>query len=217
MIKFLNDGMDSPEEMSKYEVIDLNTIITRITNYKHTKELLRLAQVVATKYEGCVPSTKQELLNMKVKDSVAGKIMQNVYGSTELVITLTFRKVMVALDMFDWEEYGAKTKDEVKMVDITADRVRASLLRWMPIGEKLAYQEAVEIVGNLLSKNTQGMWGLYTKILTQHFSSSEKKELVKMSESIMQFYNATRGTRKRPNPFAELEAPEEEVDASAAE
>ena len=53
------------------------------------------------KVGGVVPTDKAGLLEIGVDETVTRLLMQQVFGSTELVIGLHTRKLVCALDMFD--------------------------------------------------------------------------------------------------------------------
>ena len=99
--------------------------------------------------------------------------------------------------MVDWEETGATKKTEVKMVDLPASRVKKSLLRWLPLGEKAAFYDIMDSIGTLLSDQHIGMWGRVTSTINGHFCPKDKKLLMEMAESISQFYRATAGGGKK--------------------
>ena len=68
-----------------------------------------------------VPSTKEGLQALKVDETVASLLLQQVFGSTELVVGLHACKLVCALDLVDWEESGASLKQDVKMVKMPAE------------------------------------------------------------------------------------------------
>ena len=66
------------------------------------------------------------------------------------------RKLVCALYLFDWEESGAKAKDELKMSKIPGIHVRKSLSVWIPLGQGRAFQDAMEALGEALGSIKQG-------------------------------------------------------------
>ena len=56
------------------------------------------------------PTTLDELEDCGIDSVVARQLMQQVYGSTDIVIGLHTRKVVVALDLIDWEDLSAERK-----------------------------------------------------------------------------------------------------------
>ena len=101
--------------------------------------------------------------------------MQHVYASSELVITLDTRKVVVALDMVDWEEFGAKTKSAVLMSKVLEGKVRKSLRTWLPKGDGVHFHDTMDSIGRLVSARTLGDWGKIEKIIASHFSTKDKE------------------------------------------
>ena len=150
------------------------------------------------KVGGVVPTDKAGLLEIGVDETVTRLLMQQVFGSTELVIGLHTRKLVCALDMFDWEESGVSCKKDVKLVKIPAGHVTRSLTTWIPKGDGRTFQETMEGLGAAIGGNQIGFWGTLKSVINKHFSQKDKKELLEMATSIVQFYKATRsGGRRR--------------------
>lgn len=141
---------------------------------------------------GSVPTSKSELLAMGVDDTVASLLMQNVFGSTDIVVGLHARKIVVALDLFDWEDCGAEEKSEIKMVNVKAGTVKKSCKTWVPKGEHCNFHDVMDSIGTLLGADQKGVWGRVKGVINQHFSTKDKKDLTDMAERITQFYKATR-------------------------
>ena len=59
---------------------------------------------------GRVPETKAELKAAGLPDKLCDHFAQDVFGCTEIIPSLHLRKVLVALDMIDWESAGFKKK-----------------------------------------------------------------------------------------------------------
>ena len=147
--------------------------------------------------EGAFPCTLVELEEEGVDNIVARLVMQHVDGSNELVISLHCRKIVCALDMFDWEESGASKKDDIKMAKTSAKAVRNSLMTWLPRGEGRHFQEAVDGPGQAFATKKIGFWGKTKSTINKHYSPKDKKTLVGMLEDISRFYQATKsGGRK---------------------
>ena len=118
--------------------------------------------------------------------------MHGVFGSTDIFIGLHARKIVTALDFFDWEESGTSVKSEVKMQSITGKHVKESLKTWMPKGEARFFPELMESLGMLLGADTCGTYGKVKKVINQRFSPADKKTLVIMVDCIIQFYTSLR-------------------------
>ena len=146
---------------------------------------------------GTVPTAKDDLVALGVDETVARMMMQQVFGSTHLVIGLHTRKVLCALDMFDWEASGAVSKKDVKMAKITGDHVKRSLETWLPKVETRTFQYTMESIGEVIGKNPVGFWGKLKAIINKNFSAKDKKIVFDMVESILRFYKATKSGGRR--------------------
>jgi hypothetical protein len=136
-------------------------------------------ELVKPEYGRNVPTTKEELLEIGLDDHLASSLMQQVFGSTELVVGLNACKLMVALDLMDWEECGARAKQDVKMVSITSNSVVRSLATWLPKGDGVLFQDYVESFASAVGANAVGFWGKYKK-LAGHFNPKDKQLLLEM-------------------------------------
>ena len=188
------------EEMAGSTVAELQSHI----DPDDTKETVgTILHAVATQLHndgGTVPTTKDALVDCGVENIVARLLVHRVFGSTELVIGLHCRKVVCALDMFDWEESGANKKDSIKMARVPAGPVRSSLQAWLPKGQWQPFQEALDSLGRVVGANEVGFWGKLKTVVNKHYSPADKKKLMAMAESILQFYKATKsGERKKCN------------------
>ena len=145
-----------------------------------------------------VPSTRDSLKAIGVEDGVAQLLMMHVFGSTELVISLNARKILTALDLFDWEETGAKSKMECKMVNVQAERARKSTMTWIPKGDAILFHDVMDSLGSLLGPDTRGVWGKVTEVIKKHFAFNDKKDLEEWALEIIRFYKVARsGGRKK--------------------
>jgi hypothetical protein len=152
--------------------------------------------------DGIVPQTKDELVEL-VDETVASQLMTQVFGSTEFFVGLHARKILIALDMYDWEESGATCKEDVKMSTISAAHVKKSLRTWMPKGTGKDFHDMMESVGTIISAKRQGEWGKIKTVINTCYPYTEKKCVLEMVESISQFYKATKSKKgKRPSPAA---------------
>ncbi|CAB9522413.1 hypothetical protein SEMRO_1299_G260710.1 [Seminavis robusta] len=142
------------------------------------------------KHEGKIPTNKKDLMTICSKN-VASLLMSHVFGSTELVVGLHARKILVALDMYDWEESGMTQKADVKMANIPASMVKKSLKTWLPKGESHDFFDMMDTLGSLFPTKA-GVWGKITKPINAHFSPKEKEMAIGMVTTISQSYKATK-------------------------
>lgn len=163
------------------------------TNRASAAILFDIAKKVAAN-EGAVPQTLKELKAMNVDDTVAALLMQDVFCSTDVVVGLHGRKIVTALDMFDWEEI-AKEKVDIKMAKINPSAVKKSLKTWIPRGEAGDFHGIMESLGVVLARDAKGDWGRVKSCITKHFAPKEKKDLTGWVEAIVQFYKATKRRR----------------------
>lgn len=166
----------------------------------HGAEIYRIAtELLKPKYGGIVPKTKEKLLELGLKGNTVPLVM-HIFGSTDLVISIHARKILTALDMLDWEESGAPKKLNVKMVDLPPDRVKKSILVWLPKAEFVQFYDTMYSLGTLLASTAQGDWGPVKKAINQHFSSNDKPKLMEMVENIHQFYLVTKSGGRKSRP-----------------
>ncbi|MGL5936743.1 MAG: hypothetical protein ACRCZI_14105, partial [Cetobacterium sp.] len=135
--------------------------------------------------------------------TVVSRLSTHVYGIPELVVGLHAKKILTALDMFDWEESGASMKADVKMKDIPASHFEKSLLTWLPQGHKSTFHELMESLGSVLSDTKCGAWGKMKNSVDRAFKGKEKQTLLSFIEQIRDFYKITstgnNGTRSHHN------------------
>ena len=189
----------SPATMANVTVQQLQEVISK----HHTGE--GMAQTIVTlvgklnapPFSGQVPQTKTPLLQL-VCDHTASLLMAQVFASTELVIGLHTRKIVCALDLYDWEESGTTSKSDVKMTSIPTAHVRKSLKTWMPKGIGRDLNHVMDSLGAIIGEKQQGEWGKVKSTINNSFPSKEKQNVLDMVLSISQFYHATKckqGTR----------------------
>ena len=148
-------------------------------------------ELVKAPYNGVVPSTFDGLKALKVCDNVILHMMQHVFGCTELYFGLAFRKLVVAIDLIDWEEGGVAEKEKVKMAKIPLPNVKKSVLTWLPNGNRLVVQDTLEVLAITIGRNRSGFWGQLQKVANQKFSK-DKKLLIEMAEDIHRFFKAVK-------------------------
>ncbi|CAB9526310.1 unknown protein [Seminavis robusta] len=126
------------------------------------------------KHEGKIPTNKKDLMTI-CSENVASLLMSHVFGSTELVVGLHARKILVALDMYDWEESGTTQKADVKMANIPASMVKKSLKTWLPKGESHDFFDMMDTLGSLFPTKA-GVCGKITKPASMHTSPPKRKK-----------------------------------------
>jgi hypothetical protein len=209
LLEFIKKGWQSAEEMvaaSAEEVqVAIDDFETDQDSLGLAKSLLQIASEIQNNHHGMVPQTKLELQSIGLKEPLPSLLMQQAYGaSSELVISLSTRKVLVALDMVDWEEFGSKSKSEVKMGKVTPEKVKKSLRTWLPRGEGILFHDTMDSVGSLILARGSGLWGKLDKVISSHFASKEKEALLEMANTIFQFSKISRaspnkgGKKKKP-------------------
>ena len=156
--------------------------------------LLQLAKDIIDE-GGNVPFSAEGLERIGVNEVVAKMLSQQVFGSTEVVIGHNTRKLVCALDLYDWEEHGAKHKQDIKISKIPANYVQRSIATWVAKGEGIAFQETMELLAEVIGSNRVGFWGQLKNVVNKHFSPMDKKKLLDMALNVIQFYKATRGRR----------------------
>lgn len=184
------------EQIANKTVEDVQTAINSC-DLKPAQKLGKVIHAVGTKlnaekFNGNVPCNAADLKALKLDETVIGLLLNHVFGDSDLVIGLNTRKLMVALDLYDWEDSSAEMRVDVKMVKIPSNYIKASLLTWLPTGEKRNFQELLEPLATAVGEHKCGFWGKLTSSLKRHFSPKDKDALVKMSEKIHQLQKSTR-------------------------
>jgi endonuclease III len=193
-------GWESVEEMSYASANDVKVIIDDFeqdNTLELAQTLLDVATAIQNNHEGVVPQTKEGLKAIGVEEPVSSLLMQQVYASSELVVSLHTRKILVALDMVDWEEVGVENKSEVKMSKVTAEKVRRSVRTWLPKGEAAKFHDTLDSIGNLVASKNLGDWGKIQHVISIDFSLKARETLVGMTQAIFQFYKATKTRRTK--------------------
>ena len=186
------------EEDEKEDSETLATIIGRIDEeaIPAAVTILNLCkELVKAPYNGVVPSTEAGLEAVGLKEDVSAPLLQRVFGSTALHCGLNLRKLVVAIDLIDWEAAGVSSKLDIKMTKVPAAHVLRSLLTWTPQGERLVMHDILEELAFVVGSSKQGFWGRYEKLTKKH-SAKDKNLLMSMATDIVRFYKAVRGGGK---------------------
>lgn len=196
---FLLAHLVSPADFAGATDLQVQTIINNADFFNLVGATIRHVAVELQKapWNGAVPTSKAGLLAIGVDTTVASLLMSHVFGSTDIVIGLHARKILTALDMYDWEESGVKKKTDVKMVNIPTSLVKKSLKTWLPKGDSRDFYDLMDSIGSLLQHPQPGDWGKLTKPINRVFAPKEKQALFEMVENITQFYRATRAGGKK--------------------
>ena len=157
--------------------------------------LVAVAKKLVSDYSGNVPSTKVQLKTLGIDDTVASIMMQQVFASTELVVGLHARKILVAVDLYDWEETGVAQKRDVKMAKVSADHIKKSLKVWLPQHYYAGFHDLMETIGETIGSNQVGMWGRVKGVINNHINTKDKDQLIADLTHITQFYVATKTRR----------------------
>ena len=189
--------MQTMDELANETANDVQNVIDRvIDNVKVGKYLVNLAKALVKDYDSKVPDKIEDLEALGVTDTVIGQVRQHIFGITELVFGLHVRKLCVATDLIDWEEF-APEKKKIKMAKVSGDRVRRSVSGWLPKGEGLNFQNTAEALCEALQRNEKGFWGKLKSIINKHFSIKDKKTVNAMINKICQFQKITKSGGQR--------------------
>ena len=195
----MDEDLVKAQDISGATVERLQTVINTVDNENiHSAGAIHnIAKNLSTdEHQGYVPTEKKLLEGIGLSESLASMVMQQVFGSTELVVGLDTRKLFVAVDMVDWEETGAEDKTAVKMAKVSAAMVKNSLIKWLPKGDLEKFQNTIEPLAAALGANEGCFWGKLNATLNTHFSVKDKKQLLNMANSVHQFCKATKSGGK---------------------
>jgi hypothetical protein len=195
MLAFVVAKLITPAAVAMHGEARLQAIIVRFDVDRSLGGAIHAvaSELVKEPYAGIVPRTRDGLKDLPIHSDVTTLLLQHVYGeSSEFVVGLHARKILIALDMVDWEETGHEKKVDIKMLNLPANRVKKSLLTWLPLGEKAAFHDLMDSLGSILSPiKSVGVWGRVTATINGNFAQKDKKALTEMVENISQFYRAT--------------------------
>ena len=146
-----------------------------------------------------MPTTLDGLIAHKVPIPVARKLMQQVFGCTEIVVGPDTCKMVCAIDLIDWEGIeGVTLKSDIKLKSISADNVKRSLQTWLPRGHGLKFQDAMEALGDVIGGNSKGFWGKLQATIGRKFKGPDKDQVLEMVNDITRFYKVVKcGQRKK--------------------
>ena len=153
-------------------------------------------ELVKDPYNGVIPSSPAALEAVGLHESVSTPLLQRVFGCTGLHCGLNLRKLVCAIDLYDWEAAGVLSKLDLKMTKVPAAHVQKSVLTWVPQGERLAMQDLLEELAFAIGSRKQGFWGQYERMAKRH-TPKDKKILMDAATDIVHFYKAVRSGGKR--------------------
>lgn len=200
---FLENNVISVAEMAETGAATLAEGIRDITNQDEgADELAEEIHSIAVNLherDGTFPTTYNELTDeVGVPEDVAWLLMRQVFGSTQMSVSLYTRKIVCAIDFFDWEACDAVRKCDIKMKNVSASHVRRSLRTWLPIGIGSEFEAAMESLGDVIGGNPIGFWGQLKSLVNRHFPPADKHEVMAMAEQIRCFFKETKsGGRKK--------------------
>jgi len=182
----------TPEAISKLKGDYLRDLICHIDpeNEGATGCIEDVSFDLMKKFTGILPSTNKELKDIRLTPAVRGILLLEAFASPELFVSMHMRKIVIALDMVDWEEHGAKKKSKVEMKTFPPELVKKSLRMWLQKGEGVKLHQLMVQLGTLLGQDKRGTWGKVKGCIDQSFALHEKEELFKMCNSITTFYKA---------------------------
>lgn len=194
MVSFLKQGLHDYITFSESTEEDIEELIHSVHDYNDTASTIHeLATGLKTKTSpGYVPTNFDGWNALGLDQTICFLVMQQVFGSTGIVATLNSRKVLCALDMFDWEDSGAIDKVSIKMDKISPRHIVESLQTWLPRNQRRSLQDSMEAIGTAIGNQNVGFWGKMDQIIKSRFSSRDKKLVGDMVTSINQFYKATK-------------------------
>ena len=184
----------TPEQLSAAIKGDGNFDAGNIAN-----NVMAMAQAMnALEY---IPTRENEFLDCGIDPYVVNTLMQDVFGATDLIIGLNIRKVVVAIDLIDWEELEVERRSDVKMKLLTDTHVKHSVLTWLPKGLGVDFQKAFEKVGEAIGNNKIGFQGKLNACINKHFKPAKKDKLTAMRDAILRYYKATKCGAKKQYQF----------------
>lgn len=192
-----------PEDLVQRTPADVQAIVDATDpNNPNIGGVLHQVATAVHNNDGSIPKDPKELkvvLGHCVNETERALLMQDVFGSTDLIIGTHARKIAVALDLFDWEEFSKK-KSDIKMTTIKAPAVKSSFKTWLGNAALRAevgnFHNVMHHLGELLGRDAKGDHGRITKVINHHFSTDEKKCLINIVTSITRFYKACKKRNK---------------------
>lgn len=216
MVNMVGDGIikDNLAELSALDEAEIQAYVDKgdKSNKSLALGIVTFIDNLSSNGNGLVPMDKEALKALGVDDTVTSLLFSEVFGSPELVVGLHARKILVALDMVDWE-FACTEKSKFKMSSLTVSMVKRSLMTWLPKGEVTLFHDTMDTVGNLLAARVKGDWGKVKMVIQSHFSPKDGQMLLAIAETISQLYKATRSggrARKRPELVVDSESEGEE-------
>ena len=201
LLHFFNNEMLTPAAViaeDEKEGSSLATIIGDIDGDAQASAptvLKMCKELVKDPYNGVIPSSPAALEAVGLHESVSTPLLQRVFGCTGLHCGLNLRKLVCAVDLYDWEAAGVLSKLDLKMTKVPAAHVQKSMLTWVPQGERLAMQDLLEELAFAIGSRKQGFWGQCERMAKRH-TPKDKKILMDAATDIARFYKAVKSGGK---------------------
>lgn len=184
-------------DMASANTTDMQTVINskldrgRSVDSSVVETLITFSRQVNNRPEGKIPDNPTALKELHLSDIEQAVLFQDVFGGSALVVGEDTRKIAVALNLFDWEEFVEK-KVDTQMGDITESDVRKSYQTWLPQKFHRTLHNVMQSFGEHLSRDAKGDYGRLIKAIDRHFAGGDKKVLKECITTITQFYKATK-------------------------
>lgn len=155
---------------------------------KMAGRLQELASHVITN-NGVVPSTKRGLKAMGIDDYVSTILLQEAFCEfTGPAISLSARKILVAIDMVDWEEF-APDKSDINMKHVTDELVQRSLMTWLPCEDQADFHTVIASISNLCSGTvTKKLQNDVNSVVKERLSAKDRSQWEFMYQQMIDFF-----------------------------
>lgn len=119
------------------------------------------------------------------------------------LVDLHTKKILMALDLHDWEERpalpeqiqnGRRMRTGIVINDYTDKSIQSSLLTWVDPKTQFELQDAIIGVGKWIERKKKGYWGEFTQTLPENEKTRLANDKVEEScNRIFQYYRAMKG------------------------
>ena len=184
--------------------IDTGELVEIIHSHDKKNNLAEHLQTVCKslagrKHKGNLPSSVGELKELKIDDFVATTLLQECFGVyTGPAISLDTRKIAIAINLVEWEEYG-ESKESINMIDVKAAKIRKSLQSWIKPEDAISLHSLMSHMAKMLTgKGNTRQVGRVKAMVKKKFGAADKIEIIRMIDAIVAQYNNKPASRKRP-------------------